>query len=68
MVPSHRRALRARLLSFRYEDGLVLEKLLPATLRSGWKQSHGRGNPANPAPLDFSVRVRPGAPDSLPPG
>jgi len=25
MVPSHRRALRARLLSFRYIDGIFLE-------------------------------------------
>ena len=32
MVPSHRRALRARLLSFRYIDGIDLDWVLLATL------------------------------------
>jgi hypothetical protein len=34
MVPSQRRALRARLLSFRHIDAIVLETILPATIGS----------------------------------
>jgi hypothetical protein len=52
MVPSHRRALRARLLFIRHIDGLVLdEEFLQATFGCRSGQSHGRGDPANPAAL-----------------
>jgi hypothetical protein len=51
MVPSHRRALRARLLAFRYIDGLCLRKFLLAKFGSDPHKVMAGGTPANPATL-----------------
>jgi hypothetical protein len=51
MVPSPRRALRARLLSFRYIDGLCLIRVLLATIECGQHKVMAGGTPANPATL-----------------
>jgi hypothetical protein len=57
MVPSHRRALRARLLSFRYIDGIFLEVLHAA--RGFWQYKVMAGgtpaNPATPAKADWPI-------------
>jgi hypothetical protein len=52
MVPSHRRALRARLLSFRYIDG-IYSGLDFSPLRLGVEENKvmAGGTPANPATL-----------------
>jgi hypothetical protein len=50
MVPSHRRALSARLLSFRYKDGLYLDENSSRRLREQNKVMAGE-TPANPATL-----------------
>ena len=51
MVPSHRRALRARLLSFRYIDGIDLDWVLLATLEMVRDKVTAGLNPAGPATL-----------------
>jgi hypothetical protein len=51
----HRRALRARLLSFRYIDGVFLEEFLIAMIESVRDKVMAGGTPANPATL---VRAR----------
>jgi hypothetical protein len=52
MVPSHRRALRARLLFLRYIDGLVLNKTFSSRrLGVAWDKVMAAGTPANPATL-----------------
>jgi hypothetical protein len=51
MVPSHRRALRARLLSFRHIDGIYLEILARPRLASPEDKAMAGGTPANPAAL-----------------
>src|SRR6476660_2495163 len=48
MVPSHRQALRACLLSFRLLVGTDYELTLPATIERAKGQSHGRGDPGQP--------------------
>ena len=47
MVPSHRRALRARLLSFRHIDGISLN-VSPCHVERPKSQSRGRGDPGLP--------------------
>src|ERR1700694_4618880 len=51
MVPSRRRALRARLLSFRYIDGVGLERPCLAAIESDKDKVMAGGTPANPAAL-----------------
>ena len=52
MVPSHRRALRARLLSFRYMDGLCFRRVFSAPRMAVIKcKVMAGGTPANPATL-----------------
>ena len=53
MVFPHRRAFRARLLPFRYIDGIVLEEFLLATLGVEMDKVMAGGTPANPATLAF---------------
>jgi hypothetical protein len=53
MVPSHRRALRARLLSFRYIDGLCFrEKISTQRLGVARDKVTAGLNPADPAKLE----------------
>jgi hypothetical protein len=47
----HRRALRARLLSFRYKDGLVKKRALLATIERDKNKVMAGETPANPATL-----------------
>jgi hypothetical protein len=52
MVPSHRRALRARLLSFRYIDGICLRiGFSPPRLGDVSHKDMAGGTPAIPAAL-----------------
>ncbi len=50
MVFPHRRALRVRLLPFRYKDGLVRKSLL-ALIGSGEDKGTAGLNPADPASI-----------------
>jgi hypothetical protein len=61
MVPSHRRALRARLLSFQYVDGIYLRRISPRRDEEGIKHKvMAGGTPANPATMALNSVLKEG--------
>ena len=55
MVPSHRQALRACLLSFRHIEGLIEDQSLLAALVDIRNKLMAGGTPANPATPAYGV-------------